>query len=109
MSNLGRYQDIVVEANKYGGPDPWLETIKKEAYNRGASDMKNMLVVPILLTGVGLGTAGVISYQKIKKWISDKKEEKMLTEKEAEQAEKFLKKELEDAIEELEDNQKTDI
>ena len=102
MSNLGRYQDIVVEANKFGGPDAWLDTIKKAAYNKGASDMKNTLVVPILLTGVGLGTAGVIGYQKIKKWISDKKEEKMLTEKEAEQAEEFLKKE-------LEDKQKTDI
>ena len=71
MSNLGRYQDIVVEANKAGGPDVWLDAIKKAAYSRGASDMKNTLVAPLLLTGVGIGTVGVIGYQKIKKWISE--------------------------------------
>ena len=64
--------------------------------------MKNTLVVPLLLTGIGIGTVGVIGYQKIRKWISDKKEEKLLTENEAIQAEKFLKKELEEAIEDLE-------
>ena len=100
MSNLGRYQDIVVEANKAGGPDVWIEAIKTNAYNNGASDMKNTLVMPVLLAGVGIGSLGVIGYQKIKKWISDKKEEKLLTKTEATQAEEFLKKELEDAIEE---------
>ena len=109
MSNLGRYQDIVVEANKAGGPNVWLETIKKAAYNRGASDMKNTLIAPLLLTGIGVGTVGVIGYQKIKKWISDKKEEKLLTETEAVQAEEFLKKELAEAIEELEENEKTEL
>ena len=109
MSNLGRYQDIVVEANKAGGPDVWLDAIKKAAYSRGASDMKNTLVAPLLLTGVGIGTVGVIGYQKIKKWISEKKEEKILTEKEAAQAEIFLKKELEDTVEELEDDKETHI
>ncbi len=109
MSNLGRYQDIVVEANKAGGPDVWIDAIKKDAYNSGASDMKNTLVVPLLMAGVGIGSLGVIGYQKIKKWISDKKEEKLLTEAEAAQAEEFLKKELEEAVEELEDNIKTEI
>ena len=71
--------------------------------------MKNTLVVPLLLAGVGIGSLGVIGYQKIKKWIADKKEEKLLTETEADQAEEFLKKEFEEAIEELEDNIKTDI
>ena len=106
MSNLGRYQDIVVEANKAGGPDVWIDAIKKAAYENGASDMKNILIVPLLLAGAGIGSLGVIGYQKIKKWISDKKEEKMLTEAEATQAEEFLKKELEDAIDELEVSQK---
>lgn len=106
MSNLGRYQDIVVEANKAGGPDVWIDAIKKAAYENGASDMKNTLIVPLLLAGAGIGSLGVIGYQKIKKCISDKKEEKMLTEAEATQAEEFLKKELEDAIDELEVSQK---
>lgn len=45
---------------------------------------------------------GTIVYKKITKWISDKKKEKLLTEKEAQEAEKYLKQELDTAIEELE-------
>lgn len=102
MSNLGGYQDIVVEAHKAGGTDIWLDTIKKAAYNAGATDMKNTLVAPLLAAGVGIGMVGTIVYKKITKWISDKKKEKLLTEKEAQEAEKYLKQELDTAIEELE-------
>ena len=97
MSNLGRYQDITVEAHKYGGPDAWLDTIKKAEYNRGATDMKNKIAAPMLLAGFGFFAVRIISCQKIKKWILNKREEKMLIQKESAQAEKFLKKELEDA------------
>lgn len=44
----------------------WLDTIKT-AYNSGASDMKNTLIVLLLLNGIGIGTVGIIGYQKIKK------------------------------------------
>ena len=98
------YAQMAKNAANAGGPDVWLDTIKKAAYNKGASDMKNTLVIPLLLTGIGIGTVGVIGYQKIKNWISDKKEEKLLTEKEAIKAEKFLKDELDNAIEELDLN-----
>lgn len=101
MSNLGKYQDIVEAAHQAGGPSVWLDTIKKSAYTSGASDMKNKLVAPVLIIGIGIGSIGVISYQNIKKWVSKKREEKLLTKKEAEQAEKLLKKELDEAIEEL--------
>lgn len=101
MSNLGKYQDIVEESHKAGGPDIWIGSIKKEAYTQGASDMKDNLVGPLLMIGIGIGSIGVISYQNIKKWVSKKREEKLLTKKEAEQAEKLLKKELDEAIEEL--------
>lgn len=101
MSNLGGYQDIVVEAHKAGGTDIWLDTIKKATYNAGATDMKNTLVAPLLAAGVGIGIVGTIAYKKITKWISDKKK-KLLTEKEAQEAEKYLKQELDTAIEELE-------
>ena len=100
---------MAMKAAEAGGPDVWLDTVKSAAYKQGASDMKNILVVPLLLTGVGIGAAGFIGYQKIKIWISDKKEQKLLTEKEAIEAEEFLKKELEEAIEELETNPKTDL
>ena len=102
MSKDWDYAQMAKKAADAGGPDAWIDTIKKAAYNSGASDMKNTLVVPLLLTGIGIGTVGVIGYQKIRKWISDKKEEKLFTENEAIQAEKFLKKELEEAIEDLE-------
>lgn len=95
------YAKMAKEASLGGGPDVWIDTIKKNSYNSGASDMKNRLVVPLLLAGVGIGSIGVVGYQKICKWISDKKEEKLLTEKEAAEAETFLKQELDDAIEEL--------
>ena len=96
------------KASNAGGPDLWIETIKKAAYNSGASDMKNKLVVPLLLAGVGIGTAGVIGFQKFKEWIADKIAEKTLTEKEAAEAEFFLKKKLDTAIEELEAEQASD-
>lgn len=102
MSNLGGYQDIVVEAYKAGGMDIWLDTIKKAAYNAGATDMKNTLLASLLAAGVGIGMVGTIVYKKITKWISEKKKEKLLTDKEAQEAEKYLKQELDTAIEELE-------
>lgn len=60
-----------------------------------------MLVAPLLAAGVGIGIVGTIAYKKIDNWISDKKEEKLLTEKEAQEAEKYLKQELDNAIEKL--------
>lgn len=104
MSNLGGYQDIVVEAHKAGGTDIWLDTIKKAAYNGGATDMKNTLVLPLLAAGAGIGIVATIAYKKIAEWISDKKKEKLLTEQEAQEAEKYLKQELENAIEEFEED-----
>lgn len=104
------YAKMSQQAATGGGPDAWLDSIKKAAYSNGASDMKNNLVAPLLLAGVGIGAVGVVGYQKIKKWISDKKEARLLTEQEAEEAEIYLKKELDTAIEELDekDNQKFD-
>ena len=102
MSNLGGYQDIVVEAHKAGGTDIWLDSIKKAAYNAGATDMKNTLVLPLVAAGVSIGIVGTIAYKKITQWVLDKKEEKLLTDKEAIEAENYLKQELDDAIEKLE-------
>ncbi len=102
MGNLGAYQDIVVDAHKSGGVDIWLNTIKNASYQSGASDMKHKLIAPLLLAGVGLGTACTIATQKIVKWLSESREKKLLSEKEALNAEIFLKQELSDAIEEIE-------
>lgn len=45
---------------------------KKAEYNRGASDMKNKLVIPLLLAGVGMSSLATIGYPKILKWIAEK-------------------------------------
>lgn len=101
------YAKMAQEASASGGPEAWIETIKRSAYNSGASDMKNRLVVPLMLAGVGIGSIGVVGYQKIHKWISEKRNEKLLTEKEAAEAEEFLKKELEDVLEEYKNSEDT--
>ena len=101
MSNLGKYQEIVEDAFRAGGPDIWINTIKKSAYNKGASDMKGILVLPLLAVGVTVGVAGMVAYQKISQWIADKKADNTLTDQEAREAEVFLKQELSDAIDEL--------
>ena len=104
MSKDWPYAKMAQDAVNAGGPDKWLEVIKKAAYDAGASDMKNALVIPLLAAGVGLGTVCVIGGQKIHKWILEKKQERLITEQEAADAEKYLKKELSEAIDEIQTN-----
>ena len=104
MSNLGKYQDIVVEAHNSGGVDILLESIKTSAYEAGASDAKKSLAVPFILFGVTIGTVSVITCQKVKKWIVEKKEKKLLNEKKAFEDEERLRKELKTAMEEPNDD-----
>lgn len=92
------------DAANAGGPDKWLEVVKKAAYDAGASDMKNALVLPLLATGVGLSAVCVIGGQKIHKWIIKKKKERLITEEEAADAKEYLKKELSKAIDEIQTN-----
>lgn len=94
MSNLGGYQDIVVEAHQAGGTEIWLNKIKELSYQQGASDTKNKLFAPLLAIGVSFGVFGTIAYQKLSTWIAERKAKKLLTEKEALEAEEYLKKEL---------------
>ena len=95
------YAQMSKRAAEAGGPDAWIEIIKKTAYENGASDMKNRLVVPLLMTGIAIGAVGVVGYQKINKWLVEKKNAKIITDQEATVAEEYLKKELADAIEEF--------
>ena len=104
MSKDWSYAKMAQDAANAGGPDKWLEVIKKAAYDAGASDMKNALVLPLLATGVGIGAACVIGGQKIHKWVVEKKQERLITEQEAADAEEYLKKELSKAIDELQTN-----
>ena len=98
------YAQLTKAAAEAGGPEVWIDAIKKAAYNSGASDTKNALIGPLLIVGTALGVASTFGYQKIRKWISSKKEEELLTEKEAEQAEALLKEELDTAIKTHTDN-----
>ena len=101
MSKDWEYAIMSKKFSDAGGPDKWVELIKKGAYDAGASDMKNKLVLPLLATGVGIGAVCVAGGQKIHKWIVEKKQERLITEQEAVNAEKYLKKELSEAVEEL--------
>lgn len=101
MSKDWPYAKMAQDAANAGGPDKWLDVIKKAAYDAGASDMKNTLVLPLLSAGVGIGAVCVIGGQKIHKWVVKKKQERLITEQEAAEAEEYLKKELSKAIDEL--------
>lgn len=104
MSKDWPYAKMAQNAANAGGPDKWLEVIKKAAYDAGAADMKNALVLPLLAAGVGIGAVCVIGGQKIHKWVVEKKQERLITEQEAADAEEYLKKELSEAIDELQTN-----
>ena len=98
------YAQMSQEAAAVGGPDAWLSSIKEEAYNNGASDMKNKLILPLLLAGMGLGTIGTVGYQKIRKWIAEKKAERLITEQKVVDVEELVEKELDVTIEEANKN-----
>lgn len=96
------YAQMTQDAAACGGPDKWLAAIKKASYEQGASDMKNTLVVPLLLGGASIGALTVIGFQKIRVWIAEHKQKKLLSEQEAAKAEAYLKQELADAIGDIE-------
>ena len=104
MAKDWSYAKMAQDAANAGGPDKWIELIKKTAYNAGASDMKNTLVFPLLATGVGVGIVCTISEQKIYRWIVKKKQMQLIIEQESIDAEKYLKKELSATIEEIQIN-----
>lgn len=75
--------------------------IKKASYDTGASDMKNALVFPLLAVGAGLGAVCAIGGQKIHKWITEKKKERLITAQEVSEAEEYLKNELKETANEI--------
>ena len=97
------------EVAQGGGPEIWIKTIKDQSYKNGASDMKKQLVLPLLAAGIGIGALSVIGVQKIKQWLDQKQKEKVITAKEAEDAEKFLINELSDAVKEIEGDIRNDV
>lgn len=101
MSKNWIYAKMSQEAARAGGPELWLEAIKNAAYKRGASDMKNTLVVPLLAAGASVGSLTVIAAQKLQRWVAEKRQDQIIDEQEAEAAETYLKKELADVIEEV--------
>lgn len=107
MSKDWSYARMTADASSAGGPDAWIDTIKNNAYQEGASDMLHKLIAPLILLGIGIGGMSVIGFQKIKKRFLIKKSEKILAQSEADQAEKFLKKELQEVTEKHDMNTKT--
>lgn len=101
MSKEWPYAKMVQDAANSGGPEKWLEVIKKASYDTGASDMKNALVFPLLAVGAGLGAVCAIGGQKIHKWITEKKKERLITAQEVSEAEEYLKNELKETANEI--------
>ena len=81
------YAQIVKEMSENGGPDAWLDIVKKFEYDKGATDMKNKLVAPLITAGIAIGAIGVIGCQEINKWIEEKRKRKLITDQEATLAE----------------------
>ena len=102
MSKEWDYAKMSEIAAKNGGPKKWLEIIKSNSYSKGAADMKNSLILPLLGLGIGIGVAGVLATQKIINWVRENKEQKVISEVEAKQAEKYLLEELEKSMVECE-------
>ena len=103
MAKDWNYAQMTHDAAACGGPDKWLTAIKKASYEQGASDMKNTLVLPLLLGGASIGALTVIGIQIICAWIAENKQKKLLSEQEAAKSEAYLKQELADAIGDIED------
>lgn len=94
MSKEWDYAKMSHEASLAGGPEKWIEIIKRDSYNVGASDMKKLLVLPLLAAGTGLGVLSTIGWQKIHRRITEKKRDYLVTAREAAKAEEYLKNEL---------------
>lgn len=94
MSKEWPYAKLAQEAANAGGPEKFLEVIKKAAYEAGMSDAKHALIVPLTVAGIGLvgvGVAVTIGGQKIHKKIVDRKQKRLIAAQEAAEAEAYIK------------------
>lgn len=98
------YAKMSQDVANAGGPEKWLEFIKKASYDAGASDMRNALILPLLAAGAGVGVVCTIGVQKISKWVVEKKKARLLTEREASEVEEYLKNGFAKAVNEIETN-----
>lgn len=122
MSKTWDFAQLTKTASENGGPDEfikmirqesyqqgvddmkrWVEIIKEASYKKGAADMKNILIAPLLGTGISLGVLGCVATRKIIKWVKENKEKKLITEQEATRAEAYLLQELIESINEIEE------
>lgn len=71
LSNLGRYQEIIEEAYQAGGPDIYLDNIRKIEYAKGACDMSKTAIGTAVIIGV-VGLV-VFGWRKVR---ANKKREK---------------------------------
>lgn len=94
MSKEWSYAKMSQEAAHAGGPEEWIETIKKDSYDSGALEMKNKLVIPLLVVGASLGAACIVGEQKLCRWITKKRKERLIVAQKAAKAEEYLKKEI---------------
>lgn len=93
------------EASKNGGPEEWLESVKRDSYNDGyesgvESAVKECLV-PTAIICTGIGVALTICVQNIFKRIKTRKWTRQIEKQDAAVAEELLKEELSNSLNEF--------
>ena len=94
------YAKMSHEASEAGGPEKWVEMIKHDAYENGAEDMQEKMMLWVYVAA-GVGALTTFLAQKVKNHIEKKKEEKQ---KRADSAKEATEKIIEYMAEEKEDD-----
>lgn len=87
------YALLTKEASKYGGPESYLDIVKKAAYNNGAADKQDEMVPLIIAVGfvfTAVGALGTYAVQKGAQWFNNRLEQKRLEAERAAEAERML-------------------
>ncbi len=101
MAKNWDYAKMSEMASKHGGPEKWIEDIKRKSYADGVEDAKCKWLVPILFIGMGMGSICTVGGRKIKELVIAKKDKRKRIEQDAFWAEQKLKEELDGVVEGL--------
>lgn len=87
------YAKLTKAASLAGGPEKWVELIKREEFAKGAGAMKKKMA-PWIVVATGVGVAGTLLIQKTTKWLENRKAAKEESATIAAEAEAMLISEL---------------
>ena len=98
MAKGWEYAEMTQAATAAGGPEQYINDIKMNSYNEGASDMQKAIALPLLLMGSLIGGGVTLLGCKLRKIYSSKKQKRLEEKAKAQVSEEQLKKELEKRI-----------